>query len=206
NNSSGTHSVIHGKTVDHVLELKVLLSDGSVAELRPLAGPELEAKCAQADREGECYRLVRRLAAAHADEIERRYPKILRRVGAYNLDLCSATPFNLAHLLVGSEGTLAVTLEAKLRLIDLPRAKAVLVIEFGHLLDALAASPLILAHGPSAVEVIDKYVLDSTRLNPEAARLRGFLHADPDAVLLVELYGERPEDLPPRLAAVRADL
>src|SRR5262249_39451177 len=64
NNSSGTHSVIHGKTVDHVLELKVLLSDGSVVELRPLAGSELEAKCAQPDREGECYQLVRRLAAA----------------------------------------------------------------------------------------------------------------------------------------------
>jgi FAD/FMN-containing dehydrogenase/Fe-S oxidoreductase len=206
NNSSGTHSVIHGKTVDHVLELKVLLSDGSVVELRPLAGAELEAKCARADREGECYRLVRRLAAVHADEIERRYPKILRRVGGYNLDLCSAIPFNLAHLLVGSECTLAITLEAKLRLIELPRTKAVLVIEFSRLLDALAATPLILAHGPSAVEVIDKYVLDSTRLNPEAARLRGFLHGDPDAILLVEFYGDRPEDLPPRLTAVEADL
>jgi FAD/FMN-containing dehydrogenase/Fe-S oxidoreductase len=206
NNSSGTHSVIHGKTVDHVHELKVLLGDGSVVELRQLAGDELEAKCARPDREGECYRLVRRLASAYAEEIERRYPKILRRVGGYNLDLCAALPFNLAPLLVGSEGTLAVTLEAKLRLLELPRAKAVLVIEFGRLLDALAATPLILAHGPSAVEVIDKYVLDSTRLNPEASRLRGFLHGDPDAILLVEFYGERPEDLPPRLAAVEAYL
>jgi FAD/FMN-containing dehydrogenase/Fe-S oxidoreductase len=206
NNSSGTHSVIHGKTVDHVLELKVLLSDGSVVELRSLTGAEIEAKCAQTDRQGECYRVVRRLAGDHAEEIERRYPKILRRVGGYNLDLCTAAPLNLSHLLVGSEGTLAVTLEAKLRLIELPRAKAVLVIEFGRLLDALAATPFILAHGPSAVEVIDKYVLDSTRLNSEASRLRGFLHGDPDAVLLVELYGERSEDLPPRLAAVEADL
>src|SRR5207253_3239209 len=105
---------------------------------------ELDAKCRQQDREGECYRTIRHLAAEHADEIERRYPKILRRVGGYNLDLYArgqtgvgriANPshgelagspscFNLAPLLVGSEGTLAVTLEAKLRIGDLPRAKA----------------------------------------------------------------------------------
>src|SRR5207249_2041409 len=108
---------------------------------------ELDATCERQDLEGACYRVVRRLAAAHGEEIERRYPKILRRVGGYNLDLftqtspfsraprASAEPalargarldsFNLAHLLVGSEGTLAVTLEAKLRLIELPKAKAV---------------------------------------------------------------------------------
>jgi FAD/FMN-containing dehydrogenase/Fe-S oxidoreductase len=214
NNSSGTHSVIHGKTGDHVLELKVLLSDGSAVHVRPLTGPELEAKCDQQDREGECYRVVRRLAAEHAEEIDRRYPKILRRVGGYDLTpFVPAKPqaakeagFNLTPLLVGSEGTLAVTLAAKLRLIELPRAKAVLVIQFPDLLDALAATPPILEHGPSAVEVIDRYILDSTRLNPEASRLRDFLRGDPHAILIVELYGDRPEDLPPRLDALEVDL
>jgi FAD/FMN-containing dehydrogenase/Fe-S oxidoreductase len=214
NNSSGTHSVIHGKTGDHVLELKVLLSGGTAVHLRPLTGPELEAKCARQDREGECYRVVRRLAADHAEEIDQRYPKILRRVGGYDL-----TPFvpakpqaakegggNLTPLLVGSEGTLAVTLAAKLRLIELPRARAVLVIQFPDLLDALAATPPILEHGPSAVEVLDKYILDSTRLNSEASRLRDFLRGDPHATLIVEFYGDRPEDLPPRLDALEADL
>jgi Fe-S oxidoreductase len=107
---------------------------------------------------------------------------------------------------VGSEGTLALTLEAKLRLIDLPRAKAVLVIQFADLLDALAATPAILAHGPAAVEVIDKYVLDSTRLNPEAARLRDFLKGDPGAILIVEFYADQPDALGPRLDALEADL
>src|SRR5207237_136254 len=86
NNSSGTHSVVHGKTIDHVLELKVALADSTIVHARPLTAAELEEKCARQDREGECYRTVRRLAAEHADEIERRYPKILRRVGGYNLD------------------------------------------------------------------------------------------------------------------------
>src|SRR5206468_10828140 len=88
NNSSGTHSIIHGKTLDHVVELKVLLADGTTVQARPLEETELEAKCRQPDLEGECYRVVRRLAAAHADEIERRFPKILRRVGGYNRDAC----------------------------------------------------------------------------------------------------------------------
>jgi FAD/FMN-containing dehydrogenase/Fe-S oxidoreductase len=214
NNSSGTHSLIHGKTGDHVQELKALLADGNPVHLRPLTDAELEATCARQDREGECYRAVRRLAAEHAEEIGRRYPKILRRVGGYDLtpfvparaQAANDAAFNLTPLLVGSEGTLAVTLAAKLRLIELPRAKAVLVIQFADLLDALAATPPILEHGPSAVEVIDKYVLDSTRLNPEASRLRDFLRGDPHAILIVEFYGDRPDDLLPRLDALEADL
>jgi FAD/FMN-containing dehydrogenase/Fe-S oxidoreductase len=217
NNASGTHSLIHGKTVDHVVGLKVALSDGSVIDARPLDETELEAKCRQSDLEGECYRTVRRLATTRADEIERRYPKILRRVGGYNLDWFvarrpgasppgSPAQFSLAPLFVGSEGTLAVTLEAKLRLIDLPRAKAILVVQFIELLDALAATPFILGHQPAAIELLDKYILDSTLLNPEAARLRDFVQGEPGAILIVEFYAERPEELPPRLDALAADL
>jgi FAD/FMN-containing dehydrogenase/Fe-S oxidoreductase len=219
NNSSGTHSVIHGKTIDHVDELKVALPDGSVMHVRALTEPDVSARCAQDNLEGACYRVVRRLAQEHAQEIERRYPKILRRVGGYNLDrFCPMTragalargarpnEFNFTDLLVGSEGTLAVTLEAKVRLIELPRAKAVLVIQFTDLLEALAATPQILTHGPAAVEVIDRYVLDSTRLNPEAARLRDFLQGDPGAILIVEFYAEQPAALLPQMETLEADL
>jgi FAD/FMN-containing dehydrogenase/Fe-S oxidoreductase len=228
NNAAGTHSLIHGKTIDHVLELKVLLADGSTLAMRALSAEEVEARCQQPDREGECYRLVRRLAETHGEEIERRYPKILRRVGGYNLDRFvpnvwragsvsdrsttvahapgSPGRFNLAQLIVGSEGTLGIILEAKLRLLPLPRARALLVIEFVDLLDALAATPSILDHSPSAVEVIDRYILDSTRLNPEASRLRDFLQGDPGAILIVEFYGDQPEDLPARLRGLETDL
>jgi FAD/FMN-containing dehydrogenase/Fe-S oxidoreductase len=207
NNSSGTHSLIYGKTIDHVLEVRAALADGGIIHLHSLNDDEVEMKCRRNDREGECYRVVRRLAAKHAAEIERRYPRILRRVGGYNLDRFTAgQPFNLAHLLVGSEGTLAATLEAKLHLEPLPRSKALLVVQFSDLLEALAATPSILAHQPSAVEVIDKYVLDATRLNAEASRLRDFLAGDPGAILIIEFYAERAEDLPARLNALEADL
>jgi FAD/FMN-containing dehydrogenase/Fe-S oxidoreductase len=208
NNSSGTHSIIYGKTIDHLLALRVVLADGTIAECCALDAVGLEEHCRRGGLEGACYRIVRQLAAEHADEIGRRFPRLLRRVGGYNLDafVSPEEPFNLAHLLVGSEGTLAVTLEARLRLVPLPRAKALLVVEFTELLDALAAGPAILAHLPAAVEVIDRHVLDATRLNPEAARLRDILTGDPGAILIIELYGETDGELHSRLADLEADL
>ncbi|MCI0642493.1 MAG: FAD-binding protein [Gemmataceae bacterium] len=227
NNSSGTHSIVYGKTVDHVLELTVLLADGSVVLMRPLNEAELEAKCRQQDLEGDCYRVIRRLAAEHAGEIDRRFPKILRRVGGYNLDLfigrsrirensgshpdphsheCGYGGFNLAQLFVGSEGTLGIVLEAKLRLVELPKAKALLVVQFAELLEALAATPGILAHAPAAVEVMDRYILDCTKLNADALRLRGFLHGDAGTILIIEFYGSSLAELPPRLQALEKDL
>lgn len=209
NNSSGTHSLIHGKTIDHVLALRVLLADGSILETQSLDQAALAQVAARQDRAGQCHRIVRQLALEHEAEIDRRFPKIMRRVGGYNLDRFvtqAGGDFNLAHLFVGSEGTLGIVLETKLRLIDLPRAKAVLVVQFADLLDALAAVPAILAHTPAAVEVMDQYILNSTKLNPEAARLRDFLQGDPGAILIIEFYADTPAELPARLDALVADL
>jgi Fe-S oxidoreductase len=156
-----------------------------------------------------CYNTVLRLAREHAAEIDRRYPKILRRVMGYNLDEFRdpSKPVNLARIMVGSEGTLGVVLEAKLRLVPLPKAKAVMVISFADLLEALAAAPVILRHSPSAVEVMDKSILDNTRQNAVLDKIRtAFIAGDPEATLCVEFYGDRKEDLPPRLIALEQDL
>ena len=145
----------------------------------------------------------------HADEIDRRFPKILRRVGGYNLDefVEPDQPFNLAKLMVGSEGTLGVVLEAKINLVPLPKAKAVLAIQFADLLEALEATPLILRHRPSAVEVMDRFILDHTKQNAALDALRRtFIEGDPGALLCVEFYADRAEDLPPRLEALERDL
>ncbi len=209
NNSSGTHSVIQGKTIDHVLELKVLLADGSVIHAKSLLAEEWDAKCSQPNREGIIYSTVGRVAQEQAEEIEKRFPKILRRVGGYNLDRfgpASTDPLNLAHLFVGSEGTLGIVLEAKLRLVELPRAKALLVVQFADLLDALAATPMVLEHHPAAVEVMDRFILDCTKLNADAARLRDFIQGDPGAILIIEFYGESASDLVPRLDTLEDSL
>lgn len=209
NNSSGARSVLYGKTIDHVLEQTVAFADGSVAHLRQLTPDELEAASAGDSLEAQCYRTVRKLAAECADEVERRFPKVLRRVGGYNLDEFTdpARPFNLARLMVGSEGTLAVVLEAKLNLVPLPKAKAVLTIEFQQLLEALAATPLILRHRPSAVEVMDRFILDHTRQSLALERIRkALIQGDPGALLCVEMYDDSPQALTPRLEALEQDL
>ncbi len=207
NNSSGARSVIYGKTIDHVLDLHVALSDGGIAHLRPLGAAELEQACDGDALEAGCYRAVRDQAGALAAEIDRRYPKILRRVGGYNLDafVDRTRPFNLAKLIVGSEGTLGIVVEARLNLVPLPQAKAVLTIEFDHLLDALGATPDILEHRPSAVEVMDRAILDHARENPllDAMR-RAVLHGDPGALLCVELHDDDAGALASRLERLEA--
>ena len=208
NNSSGARSVIFGKTIDHVIEQEVVLSDGSVVTFGPLSEGELARKCAGDTLEARCYRTVAEVASAHAEEIERRYPKVLRRVGGYNLDdFVPGRPFNLARLMVGSEGTLGVVLSAKLKLVPLPRAKAVMAIQFAQLLESLAAAPLILRHRPSAVEVMDKSILDHTRKSAALEAMRqSFIEGDPASLLCVEFYDDREENLPPRLQALERDL
>ena len=206
NNSCGARSVLFGKTIDHVLEQVVLLSDTSIVHFREMDRGEVPGGNTL---EAACYSTVLRLSREHAAEIDRRYPKILRRVGGYNLDEFRdpSRPVNLAKIMVGSEGTLGVVLEAKLRLVPLPKFKAVMVISFGDLLEALAATPVILRHRPSAVEVMDKSILDNTRQNAVLDNIRTtFIAGDPEATLCVEFYADRKEDLPPRLSALEQDL
>jgi FAD/FMN-containing dehydrogenase/Fe-S oxidoreductase len=221
NNSSGARSVLYGKTIDHVLEQEVILADGSVVHFRALQPDELQVKMQGDTLEAGCYRTMHRLGSVCAKEVDRRFPKVLRRVGGYNLDeftarsgsagdLVAGNPlpfFNLARLMVGSEGTLGVVLEAKLNLVPLPKHKAVLVVQFKDLLEALGSTPLILRHNPSAVEVMDKFILDHTRLSPDLQRTREtFIEGDPGAILCIEFYDETKENLPPRLEACERDL
>ena len=206
NNSSGTRSVIYGKTLDYVESLTVMLADGSVVLLddsapeTPEAAGTLHARCHQA---------VVNLAAEHADEIERRYPKILRRVGGYNLDEFTPDhqrPHNLSRIIVGSEGTLALVLEATLRLVPIPAERSLLSVQFDDLLDALGAVPLILEHDPSAVELVDRLILSHTIGKPEFEPLRWFIDGDPAGVLLIELQGDRTDDLAGRIDRLEENL
>ena len=209
NNSSGARSVLYGKTIDHVLEQHVVLSDGTTVHLRPLSSDEFDEISTQNTLEGECYRVVRSLAQQHADEIRRRYPKVMRRVQGYNLDefVNTSHPFDLTKMMVGSEGTLGVVLEAKLNLVPLPTAKSVLAVQFSDLLQALEATPVILRHKPSAVEVMDSFILDHTKQSAALERIREtFIEGEPGALLCVEFYDEATPALAARMSALEQDL
>ncbi len=134
---------------------------------------------------------------------------MLRRVGGYNLDafVDPSRPVDLTRIIVGSEGTLGFIVDAKLNLVALPAQKSVLTIEFDHLLDALAATPLILKHGPSAIEVMDDFILSHAKGHPRLdQQRRAMLSADGSALLCVEFYGDHLDELIPRMQAVERDL
>lgn len=201
NNSSGTRSIIYGSTIDYVLELKVLLADGSVVTVGPMEAGAAAEKARQEDLEGRCYRTVTALAEKHAQEIRDRYPKIMKRVGGYNLDhfLPDSGPMDLTKLFVGSEGTLGLLLEAKLKLVEIPAARVIGVAMFPEIRTALEALPSILELEPSAVELMDRNLLEMTRGKMEFEPLRDFIVGDPGAILIVEFMGDSAEELPERV-------
>jgi FAD/FMN-containing dehydrogenase/Fe-S oxidoreductase len=209
NNSSGARSVLYGKTIDHVREQRVVLADGSLAHFRPLRGDDYIQAQRGDSIEARAYRLVPELGRRYADEIGRRFPKVLRRVGGYNLDafVDPAAAIDLTRIMVGSEGTLGFIVDARLSLVPLPAHKAVLTIEFDDLMEALGATPLVLTHKPSAVEVMDHFILSHAKSHPALeAQRKSMLKRDGSSLLCVEFYGDRPEDLAVKMLAVERDL
>lgn len=208
NNSSGTRAVVYGTTIDYVIALTVVLSDGSVVEMNSIESGELDTKTGQNNIEGVCYRKVREVAEDYRSEISSTFSRIHRRVGGYNLDsfVREEEPFNLARLIVGSEGTLGIMVAAKLHLVPLPKSRILCAVHFDELLEAMSAAPVILKHDPSAVELVDRFLLDQTRGHTKFEPLREFIVGDPGAVLIVEFFGDNGEELPSRIDRLEEDL
>lgn len=207
NNSSGTKSIIYGKTVDHILEASVLLADGTLLYLKEKTKEEVQTLSEQPNREGEIYKSFVAIIEKNKVLIESKFPKVMRRVGGYNLDeFLHSAHWNLAKLITGSEGTLATTLEVKLNLVPLPKYKSVCVVHFDALLDAVGAITPILNFKPSAVEILDKIVVDLSRENLTTQRHCHFISGDPEAILIVEFYADTMEEVMNRPMAMVKDL
>ncbi len=220
NNSGGSHSLAYGLTVDHVIEIRALLVDGSEAVFGELTPAEFEAKTRAAGLEGQIYREVAAIRETYADEIRTRYPTHWRRVAGYNLNELlgigvrphsyagggngAPRKLSMARLVVGSEGTLLTILEAKVRLVRRPKATAVDVIHYHDMQEALESSQAILETGPYAVEVTDKLILDLARNNIEQARRMGWVQGDPAAIMIVEYTGETEAETKSKIEALEA--
>ena len=213
NNSAGSHSLIYGKTVDHVMSLDLVLSNADEITASPISLKELKAKKQGNTLEANIYRELCRICADNEAEIRKRYPRILRRVAGYNLDEfvtdagskevtpyrrdgCDENhPFSLTKILVGSEGTLATTVEATVNLVPIPKLTALCVVHFDSLVGSMEALQPILACNPTAVELIDKTILDMARGSLEFSRLTTYIQGEPAALLAVEFYGETQAEL-----------
>ena len=164
NNSCGSRSIHYGNMVHNVRAIDAVLADGSEyafgeapGDVGRLAGPSGYV---------ELVKKIRAIAAREAEEIEHRVPKLLRRVGGYNLDMLTGAPFNLAHLLVGSEGTLAYSRRLHLNLSPLPKHKALGVCHFPTFYQAMEAPRHVVKLAPVAVELVDRTMIGLARGNP----------------------------------------
>ncbi len=200
NNSCGSHSIIYGKTVDHVLEMDVTLSDGFQAVFGPREGAALESLLAHDGLEGDIYRGVRDVSARAAAAIEERFPKILRRVGGYNIDRTQdPASLDLTQVMVGSEGTLAAVTAAKLNLVPIPKHKVLGVVHFRGLIEAMEATVAILEESPSAVEHTGSMIIDQARRSLGFSRSLGFLQGEPSDILMVEFSGDDADEVKAQL-------
>ena len=213
NNSAGAHSILYGRTVENLVSLDVILADGSVHRFEEGSCDREPAQRAIAERLADVVRPI-------ATEIKARFPKILRHVDGYALDMFldqleRSTPgtfdrVNLAHLVCGGEGTLATTLRAELALVPKPKERGLAIIGFASVRESLANLKAILATKPAAVELVDDVVIDVALRNTE---YRQYVELMPKpaagllgAVLYVEYFADRAEELPTRFDALRAAL
>src|SRR5580704_13350155 len=182
NNSCGARSLRYGNTRENVLSIDAMLPDGTRAHFGRLGDNSVNVP-------QDLVNDLLAIAAREADEIERRFPKVQRRVGGYNLDALvpGRNDINLAHLLVGSEGTLAFSTKIELKLSPQLGRRAVGACHFGSFHEAMKAAQHIVKLGPIAVELIDRTMLglaaEIAMFKPTVA---AFLRGDPEAILFVE--------------------
>ena len=220
NNSAGARSIWHGKSVDSVIALDVVLSDASVTTFGPLTSQELGEQQARADLVGQIHRDVARIVAENRDEIIARFPPLLRRVSGYNLDefvpecrgryptprlllgarerearMYPGANFNLAKLLVGGEGTLGTITETLVHLLPLPKVRGIVVLHFDSLAHAVASVGPILECDPSAAELLDGLILRLAEKSLEYRHYLDFVVGQPESLVLVEFSGETPQEV-----------
>ncbi len=193
NNSCGSRSIAYGNMVHNVLAIEACTVSGERWKFGPMdeqSGPAAYQVFLEK---------LKTLYQREREEIERRFPKVLRKVAGYNLDHLGPPHANAAHLLVGSEGTLAYSERLHLKLSRIPARRALGVCHFPRFYTAMDFTQHIVKLGPSAVELVDRTMIDLAR---DIAAFRktvdAFIRGKPEAILLVEFSGE--EDPAPRLA------
>jgi FAD/FMN-containing dehydrogenase/Fe-S oxidoreductase len=195
NNSCGTRSIRYGTMRDNVIAIDALMPDGRALHFGPVV--RAEAMRNVEGPHGALFRDLLALGAREAAEIDARFPKVLRRVGGYNIDALvpNGQANNLAHLLVGSEGTLALSTQLELRLAPLlARSRAVGVCHFARFYDAMDAAQHLVELDPVSVELVDRTMIalarDIAMFRPTVERI---VRGEPDALLVVE-FAENETD------------
>ena len=194
NNSCGSRSIRYGNMVHNVIGIDALLAGG--AEYHFGAVPEDMSRLAGPAGYVGLAKRIRAIAERESGEIEARWPKVLRRVQGYNLDMVMPRgAWNFAQLLVGSEGTLAYSKHIHLKLSPLPKHRTLGVCHFAAFRRAMEVPQHIVRLAPTAVELVDRTMIGLARGNAAfRATVEQFIRGDPDAILLVEFAGEERDE------------
>jgi len=204
NNSAGSHSVKYGATIDYVEELRVLLSDGTTAHLRPceLDGGAWQRLVGEQTREAQVHRDIRLLVQRHGDLIRTHQPRTSKNACGYRLErVIEDGRLNLSKLVCGSEGTLAIILAARLRIAPLPDARRLALLHFPDVAAAGRAVLEILPMDPSAVEIQERHTIEVIRAGrPD---LQGFLPEADQSQLFVEFDGATQDEVAAQLERMR---
>lgn len=208
NNSTGSHSILYGMTADNVIGVRAALATGGIAELGHVSADTLTSHAAADDPRGRLLRDLLAFRNANRDLIARDFPRHWRRATGYSLDemLKPDGEFNPARLLVSSEGTLATVLQARLKLVPIPTRTALVLLQFADLEAAMEATPLILETEPSAVELMDRMLIQLTREQPGYADRISYIQGDPAGILAVEFYGDTDGELTAKCERLEAQL
>ena len=228
NNSCGSNSVIYGSTRDHLLSVKGFLSDGSFVEFKSIKAEDFENKIEKIKLKAASARTLEETIylqtaemlsnSENADEIRAQFPKrsIKRRNTGYAIDELLETnvftpeavdDFNFCKLIAGSEGTLMFITEIKIHVDEMPpKYKGVVAGHFKTIDDSLRANLIALKYNPSAVELMDNYILECTKANKEQMANRFFVEGDPAALLCIELFDESEELIIAKAAAMEAEM
>src|SRR5918992_1726058 len=202
NDSAGMRSLVFGTTADQVLGLRCVLAGGETVELRPISREEAKERARHADAEARLLRGALRIGERYAEEIEQRFPRMIRRVSGYGLDaLIDPEVLDLTRLVCGSEGTLAVVTRAEFRLSELPPQRALASFQFDSLAEAARATVELLKENPSTLELLDDVAIGRSRASSAYAGSTRFVQGNPKALLLVEWSGTE-EELDERFAGL----
>lgn len=197
NNSTGAHSLYYGHIREHILELECVLSNGELVTFRPLLldGPDYQEITSRDTLEANIYRQTRRLCETHAELIEEKWPHHLKRHRSGYLlhKVVDGGQIDLTKLIAGSEGTLAIVTEVKLRTVEIPKCRALLLLHFGDILSATRAVCAILAHAPYSLELLDQNVISLAR--GAGFGYEKYLPEAVNSILYTEFEGESSEQV-----------
>lgn len=226
NNSCGSNSVVYGSTRDHLLEVHAILADGTETVFKSTEKADFEALVNTAKQKNGSASLLDKIYLTTSDilanptnqeEIRAEFPKptIERRNTGYALDMLlncepftpNGKPFNMCELIAGSEGTLCFITEIKIHVNDLPPKEiGLLCVHFNSVDESLRANLIAMKYKPSASELMDHYILECTKANPEHRQNRFFVEGDPGALLVIELRDNDIAEIEKKASAIEAEM